>query len=671
MNFSFSSDQQLLKNSARAFLDEHMKPATVRLLWDDPRGESEALWKEMGELGWLGLSLPEAHGGSGLGMVETAILLEEMGHAALPGPYLPTVLAARAIEEAGTNAQRTRWLSAIATGEARATLALLDADLDWRPEGTRTRAEKSATGWTLSGTKRFVPWAHVADVLLVPARTPDGLTLFLVDPAAAGLTLEPAQVMDGATRLVTVTLDATPVGGDGVLGAAGQAGPLLASLLRRGAVGAAAEMLGAARRCLDMAGGYAEGREQFGQPIRSFPAGRRVGRGRHAPLPVTAQGPPLDGIRVVDLTSYIAGSYAAMQLADMGADVVKVESPEGDAFRELPGFFGWNRGKRSISVDLKTPEGRAIVERLATGGDVFMENMRPGVAERLGLGWTRFAALNPRLVYCSVTAFGSTGPGAQRPGFDPIFQALGGLMTLQGFGGAPQYLRTAPTDYYTSALATQAILAALFTRERTGRGQRVETSLLRGVLALQSGVAVDYAGKPSLVRDNPTYRLYQAGDGQWFFLAVGNQSFWVKLTKALSLERVADDPRFGSWLLRVQNNADLLPILEARFREKPRTEWLELLAAHDIPAAPVQPLLDFFEDPAVRHHDLVHEYEHPEVGRLRLVGQPIAFTQTPTRDPGPPPTLGQHTDAILCELGYTNAEIAALRARRVLGGPRR
>ena len=386
---------------------------------------------------------------------------------------------------------------------------------------------------------------------------------------------------------------------------------------------------------------------------------------------MTAQGPPLDGIRVVDLTSYIAGSYAAMQLADMGADVVKVESPEGDAFRELPGFFGWNRGKRSISVDLKTPEGRAIVERLATGGDVFMENMRPGVAERLGVGWTRFAALNPRLVYCSVTAFGSTGPGAERPGFDPIFQALGGLMTLQGFGGAPQYLRTAPTDYYTAALATQAILAALFTRERTGRGQRVETSLLRGVLALQSGVAVDYPGKPSLVRDNPTYRLYQAGDGQWFFLAVGNQSFWVKLTKALGLERVADDPRFGSWLLRVQNNADLLPILEARFREKPRTEWLELLAAHDIPAAPVQPLLDFFEDPAVRHHDLVHEYEHPEVGRLRLVGQPIAFTETPTRDPGPPPTLGQHTDEILCELGYTDAEIAALRARRVLGGPRR
>ncbi len=386
---------------------------------------------------------------------------------------------------------------------------------------------------------------------------------------------------------------------------------------------------------------------------------------------MATQPPPLDGIRVVDLTSYIAGAYAAMQLADLGADVVKVESPEGDSFRELPGFFGWNRGKRSISVDLKTPEGREVVERLAARGDVVMENMRPGVAERLGVGWTRLAALNPRLVYCSVTAFGSTGPGVERPGFDPIFQALGGLMTLQGFGGPPQYLRTAPTDYYTAALATQAILAALFARERTGRGQRVETSLLRGVLALQSGVAVDYPSKPSLVRDNPTYRLYQAGDGQWFFLAVGNQSFWVKLCKALGLEHLADDPRFGSWLLRIQNNADLLPILEARFREQSRAEWLDVLAAHDIPAAPVQPLLDFFEDPAVRHHGLVHEYDHPEVGRLRLMGQPLVFAETPTRDPGPPPTLGQHTDAILGELGYTDAEIAALRARRVLGGPRR
>ena len=379
--------------------------------------------------------------------------------------------------------------------------------------------------------------------------------------------------------------------------------------------------------------------------------------------------PPLEGIRVVDLTSYIAGSYAAMQLADMGADVVKVESLEGDSFRELPGFFGWNRGKRSIALNLKTPEGRAIVETLATRGDVFMENMRPGVADRLGVGHGHLSSLNPRLVYCSVTAFGSTGPGTERPGFDPIFQALGGLMTLQGFGGPPQYLRTAPTDYYTAALATQGILAALFARERTGRGQRLETSLLRGVLALQAGVAVDYPSKPTLIRDNPTYRLYQAGDGAWFFLAVGNQAFWTKLCTALDMEDLAADPRFASWLLRLQNNQALLPLIEEKFKSAPRAHWLERLAKHDIPVAPVQTVAEFMEHPAVRHHDLVHEYEHPEVGRLRMMGQPLVFDDTPTRDPGPPPTLGQHTGEILTELGYSGAAIADLRRRRVLGGP--
>src|SRR5437867_11136305 len=223
---------------------------------------------------------------------------------------------------------------------------------------------------------------------------------------------------------------------------------------------------------------------------------------------------PLDGIAVADLTSYIAGSYAAMMLADLGARVTKVESLAGDAFRELPGFFGWNRGKRSVAVDLKKPDGLTIVERLAERSDVLMENMRPGVADRLGVGYERVHALNPRLIYCSVTAFGSTGPYADRPGFDPLLQALGGLMTLQGFGGPPKYLRTAPTDYYTAALGAQAVLTALFMRERTGRGQRIEASLLHGVMALQSGIAVSYPGKPTLLRENPTYRLYQAGAGE-------------------------------------------------------------------------------------------------------------------------------------------------------------
>jgi crotonobetainyl-CoA:carnitine CoA-transferase CaiB-like acyl-CoA transferase len=381
---------------------------------------------------------------------------------------------------------------------------------------------------------------------------------------------------------------------------------------------------------------------------------------------VTPASTPLEGIRVVDLTSYIAGSYGAMMLADLGADVVKVEALEGDSFRELPGFFGWNRGKRSIALNLKTPEGREVVERLARAADVVMENWRPGVADRLGVGHQHLMALNPRLIYLSVTAFGSTGPYADRPGFDPLLQALGGLMTLQGFGGPPQYLRTAPTDYYTAALGCQAVLAALFVRERTGKGQRIETSLLRGVLALQSGIVLDYPTKPTLLRDNPTYRLYKGSDGQWFFVACGNQSFWAKLCKAMDMESFADDPRFGSWLLRLQNNQALLPILEKRFGEKTRDEWLAILAAHDIPAAPVKTVLEFMDDPAVQHHDMVHEYDHPDVGRLRLMGQPIAFTDTPTRDPGPPPTLGQHTDEVLKEAGYDAATINELRAKKVV-----
>jgi len=381
---------------------------------------------------------------------------------------------------------------------------------------------------------------------------------------------------------------------------------------------------------------------------------------------VTSGTTPLDGIRVVDLTSYIAGSYGAMMLADLGASVVKVEALEGDSFRELPGFYGWNRGKRSIALNLKTPEGREIVERLAREGDVVMENWRPGVADRLGVGHERLMALNPRLIYLSVSAFGSTGPYVDRPGFDPLLQALGGLMTLQGFGGPPQYLRTAPTDYYTAALGCQAVLAALFVRERTGKGQRIETSLLRGVLALQSGIVLDYPSKPTLLRDNPTYRLYKGSDGQWFFVACGNQSFWAKLCKAMDMESFADDPRFGSWLLRLQNNQALLPILEKRFGEKTRDEWLAVLAAHDIPAAPVKTVLEFMDDPAVQHHDMVHEYDHPDVGRLRLMGQPLVFTDTPTRDPGPPPLLGQHTDEVLKEAGYDAATINELRAKKVV-----
>lgn len=378
----------------------------------------------------------------------------------------------------------------------------------------------------------------------------------------------------------------------------------------------------------------------------------------------------LEGIRVLDLTGYIAGSYAAMMLGDLGAEVIKVEPPEGDPFRELQGFFGWNRGKRSIAVNLKEPAGREIVHKLAAQSDVVMENFRPGVADRLGVGYEALSRLNPRLIYCAVTAFGQDGPYRDRPGFDPLLQAMGGLMALQGGAGAPQYLRVALTDYYAAALGAQGVLAALFVRERTGRGQRVDTSLLRASLALQSGNVVDYPGKKPVPRDNPTYRLYQAGDGAWFFLACGNQSFWLKLCELLGRPDLAKDPRFGSWMARLERGDSLTPILEAAFATKPCDEWLKLLAAHDIPAARVQTLADFMNDPAVAHHRMVVTHEHPEVGTLTLMGIPITFSETPGRDAGAPPTLGQHTNQILIELGYSSAAIGELQASGA-AGPRR
>ncbi len=273
MNFAFTEDQVLLRNAARSVLDEQVKAAHVRAMMDDPAGFSEPLWQEMAKLGWLGLPFPEAQGGAGLGLVELAIVLEELGRAAYPGPYFATVvLGGLALQLGGSAAQKERWLSAIAAGRARMSAALLEEHLDWDPASTAATAARAGAGFAVTGLKRFVPWAHVADAVLVPARAPEGLTLFLVDPKAPGVTLTPMVGIDLGSRWSEMRLDGVAVGADAVVGTAGGAGPLLEALLRRAAVGASAEMLGAARRCLDMAVDYVKVREQFGQPIGSFQA---------------------------------------------------------------------------------------------------------------------------------------------------------------------------------------------------------------------------------------------------------------------------------------------------------------------------------------------------------------------------------------------------------------
>jgi alkylation response protein AidB-like acyl-CoA dehydrogenase len=325
MDFSFSDDQQMFRSAARSFLDERCASTAVRALWEEPRGESEAMWKDMAQLGWLGLALPEEHGGSALGMVETAILLEEMGRAACPGPYFPTVLAALAVADAGTAAQKSRWLPAIATGAARATVALADGHGDWNPASLTTRAERAGSGWRLSGVKPCVPWAHVADLVLVPARTSDGVGVFLLEPGTSGVRLAPHAAMDPGTRWVTVTLDGVTVAAEAVLGGAGAGEDVVGATLRRGAVGAAAEMLGAARRCLDMSVDYARVREQFGQPIGSFQAIR------HACADM-----------LVDVENAHAATYYAAWAQDAGAEDAALAASVakayvGDAARRVCG----------------------------------------------------------------------------------------------------------------------------------------------------------------------------------------------------------------------------------------------------------------------------------------------------------------------------------------------
>jgi formyl-CoA transferase len=383
---------------------------------------------------------------------------------------------------------------------------------------------------------------------------------------------------------------------------------------------------------------------------------------------------------VVDCSAIIAGPIATAFLATYGADVVKVEPLEGDALRSypstLPGlsryFLGINRGKRSLAVDLKHPDGLAVVRRLARTADLFVESFRPGVAGRLGLDDPTLRAENPRLVYCSVSAFGQTGPLAERPGLDPVVQSYGGLAWEQGAAdeAAPELVRGSLVDYYTGSLAVSGILLALIARGQTGVGQRIETSLLDGVLAMQAGRAFWAESKepPEAVRDllgDRVSRIYPTRDGH-LYLYVELPKFWTGLCRTLGLEAWLDDPRLRTMVGRHTHKAELIRAIGERLAARTAAEWEARFAEADVPCTRVRSVPEMLVDPQALINGTLATVPHPTLGPVRLLGVPVRLTGTPGAPAGPPPAIGEHTDAILGEAGLPATEIARLRQAGVV-----
>jgi len=400
---------------------------------------------------------------------------------------------------------------------------------------------------------------------------------------------------------------------------------------------------------------------------------------------MTAMAAPLEGLRVVDCSRIVAGPLATQIFSDYGAEVIKVEQPRvGDDSRQWAPprapdgqatyFFAVNRGKESIAIDLKHPRGKALVVELARRGDVLVENFTPGTMERLGLGYAALRGVNPRLVYCSISGFGATGPYRDRAGYDAIMQGFTGLMSITGEpDGPPVKVGVALIDVITALYAHGAILAALHDRERTGEGQHLELSLMEcGIAALiNAATACLLAGEvqgrwgsahPSLV----PYQAFRARDG-YLMVGAGNERLWKAFCEVLGAPEWADDPRYDANAKRVERRAELVRLIEERLAGRGRDEWVAAFAAAGLPAGPINDIGQVFADPQVRHRDMAVELEHPTAGRIRLPGIPVKFGRTPARVQGPPPRLGEHTDAVLRRvLDLSDAEIADLRAAGVV-----
>ena len=393
---------------------------------------------------------------------------------------------------------------------------------------------------------------------------------------------------------------------------------------------------------------------------------------------MTANAPPLEGVRVLDLTQIMAGPYCAMTLGDMGADVVKVEKPNGgdDARRmgppfiegESAAFLGINRNKRSVVVDMRTDGGREIVQELARRSDILIQNFRPGSLERMGLGYEQVREINPAIIYCTISGFGATGPYARRGGFDLVAQGMSGLMSVTGHPGAPPTKIGAPIcDLNAGMFAAIGILTAYVNRLRTGTGQHVDTSLLEGGIAYTFWESAMYfaTGEPpgpmgSAHRLTAPYQAFETADG-YINVGAANQANWERLSAAIGRDDLASDPRFARPRDRMENLGALVSTLEETFARETTGHWLTALEAAGVPAGPIYTLDEVYADPQVRARDMVVETEHPTAGRVRNIGIPVKLSETPGAFRRPAPALGEHTDEVLRELGVSDARAAELR----------
>ena len=388
---------------------------------------------------------------------------------------------------------------------------------------------------------------------------------------------------------------------------------------------------------------------------------------------------PLEGVRILELGQIIAGTYGGLMLSDLGAEVIKIETPEGDLGR-IPSvgpykgqsalFLTLNRNKQSISINLKTEEGLKVFYDLVATSDVVIDNFRPGVLERLKIDYATLKAIKPDIIQCSITGFGATGEYKDAPALDIIIQAYAGYMAVTGEPGRPPVRTGIPiADLCGGIFSSQAILAALFDRQRSGEGRYIELSMFDGMLSLLIYMGTMWLTKGELAEPPGSGHMYsvpwqafECADG-YIVVATRQEVFWTRLCDALEAPELAADPRFALNPDRVANRETLVPILEGIFAQRPVAEWLERFRAGDIPAAPVNNLDGVFAEPPVADREMIVEYDHPQVGKVRLPGNPIKMTGMEGTISKPAPMLGEHTDEVLADLlGLDAAMIAALRA---------